>query len=163
MKSSLAAILIASVGILSCQIDEKERQKLSEVQRQMEKNELVKVSREDIFSAAQKQSVFIGKALRDQGVNELTIDSLEQKFKAEIVFLSTDDLDSMTEASSKELEVFEAYKYQFKNAGQLDDNVQFINNDQQLAYDFPVNRDSIEGIWHVVVSRKDVILEELNK
>ncbi|QCK13654.1 hypothetical protein [Mangrovivirga cuniculi] len=165
MKSSgVVSILFIVATMLSCQVNEDEKNKLSEVHDQMEKNELIKISREDIYTKAQEQSIKIGSVLKKADQN-LSVDSLEDKYNAKITFISFDEMDEFiadSDNTKKEIEVMEAYLYQLNNDGELKDNVQYINNDTELTYDFPVNNDSVKGVWHAKVKRKEIILNEIN-
>ncbi|MCX2744820.1 hypothetical protein OO013_13130 [Mangrovivirga sp. M17] len=166
MKSSgVVSVLITMATMLSCQVNEDEKNKLSEVHDQMEKNELIKISREDIYTKAQEQSIKIGSALKNADQN-FSVDSLEELYNAQITFIPFENMTEFISDSNntkKEIEVIEAYLYQLNNNGELEDNVQYINNDTELTYDFPVNNDSIKGVWHAKVKRKEIILNEIKK
>lgn len=131
----------------------------------LEQNKIIQVSDAEIMSASLDRAHKIMEGLSAGKFSDKTIDSLETEYKASIHFVTP----GATNARDIEKELIDAYILGMAT-GNIQENMQKMWRPDRKDYDSllyskpAVTRladgsEQLEGVWNIVIARKDVVLE----
>jgi hypothetical protein len=167
MKRATVFGILLALAACGGRLSDEQRKRLHEG---MEDQKIVQLSDSDIVTAALEQGQTVFSALEHVKFNAIKIDSIAGKYAVKIHWT----VPGAGNADQIEQQLIEAYVAGMVT-GSLQDNIQKLyTNASQSTYDtllyskpivtpMPDGVDKLDGVWHVYISKKQVVLAATHK